>query len=132
LEGLYGWKKPLKGFSAANRPVQISSWITMGRGSRGGTMREGAGPSIANMAVFAQDWWKWWGGLQPKWRTRREDDASCFQRAAYPERTRENWEALHCPGPNGVMTVMGAYFGGVGAQKKGKSTGNRGRKRWRI
>ncbi|KAK7027826.1 hypothetical protein R3P38DRAFT_3190954 [Favolaschia claudopus] len=120
LEALYGWKKPLRGFSAKNRPVQISSWITMGRGARGGTMRQGAGPSIADMDTFARDWWKWWGGLQPKWRTRREDDPTRFQRVSYPERTQENWAALHNPGPNGVMTVMGSLLWWGKSAKQGK------------
>ncbi|KAJ7226780.1 hypothetical protein GGX14DRAFT_693001 [Mycena pura] len=92
LERNFQWQKGAgKSLGSKNRPSQIASWVSVGRGTRGGPMGKGAGPCIGSVADFEKEWWLWWGTLQPKWR----------------ERIGAN---LRFPGQNGALNLVATLY----------------------
>ncbi|KAI0739829.1 hypothetical protein C8Q80DRAFT_1222092 [Daedaleopsis nitida] len=56
-------------------------------------------PKIADEATFAERWWKWWGGLQPAWRS--------WDSQGRPTIGGEgDWECLKKPGQNGMLIAL--------------------------
>ncbi|KAK7050131.1 hypothetical protein R3P38DRAFT_3173191 [Favolaschia claudopus] len=108
LERAYEWEKTQVGLKTTNRPSPVSSWIRAGRGTRGGIMSGGFGPSIGNIVKYEEGWWDWWRALQPAWRVK--DAANRFERGEYPQPTAENWLTLRAPGPNGSLSLVASLY----------------------
>ena len=49
---------------------------------------------------FAPSWWKWWDGLNPEWRPRK--DGRPVQGGT------GDWSSMLKPGPNGFLTIIGS------------------------
>ncbi|KAJ6450441.1 hypothetical protein C8R47DRAFT_937340, partial [Mycena vitilis] len=114
LERGYGWKLGApRGLTAANRPGQVSTWVGLGRGARGGWISNGVGPQIDSLAVYDAAWWKWWGGMQPTWRKKDAGKPGRFTREAYPTGAQANkaaWASLRHLGQNGVVTLAATLY----------------------
>ncbi|KAJ7702594.1 hypothetical protein B0H16DRAFT_1347527, partial [Mycena metata] len=112
LERCYGWKKGGGNSSLGkkdDRPSQLSQWVGVGRGSRGGKMATD-GPEIPSLAIYGTKWWNWWGTLQPEWREAAVGKPGRFSRTSYPPKTPENWVKLRLPGPNGMLGVVATLY----------------------
>ncbi|KAJ7800261.1 hypothetical protein B0H14DRAFT_2276923, partial [Mycena olivaceomarginata] len=88
-----GKPKGLKGSSL--RPQQVMDWIRDGRG-RSQVLR-----AIADITEFKNDWWAWWRGMQPDWRTAGDN-------AAVPNGA--DWGVLAVPGQNGLLSVVACLY----------------------
>ncbi|KAJ7717300.1 hypothetical protein DFH07DRAFT_762058, partial [Mycena maculata] len=127
VERGYKWEKGGKGLATLHRPPQVGAWVTAGRGARGGAMRNGVGPAILDLAVFEEQWWQWWSGLQPMWRVAAKGNTGNgkatslrFSRDLYPAAGSDAWQSLRHPGPNGALSLVGTlYWWGVKLQKEG-------------
>ncbi|KAJ7734663.1 hypothetical protein B0H16DRAFT_1467509 [Mycena metata] len=111
LERVYNWDKGKKNqeLGKVNRPAAVSSWISRTRGSRSRPEADTV-PKIPSLAVYEQDWWKWWATLQPTWRLPDVGRPDRFTRGSYPPPQRENWHPLRVPGQNGVLSVVAALY----------------------
>ncbi|KAK6996594.1 hypothetical protein R3P38DRAFT_2565172, partial [Favolaschia claudopus] len=110
LERAFGWDNPSRGLPKINRPAQVSAWVTHGRGSRGGIMREGAGPALADAEAFGKQWWAWWGKLQPAWRVPKDGAEGRFVRGEFPGVEKDMWSSLRFSGQNGVLSLIACLF----------------------
>ncbi|KAJ7741970.1 hypothetical protein DFH07DRAFT_750702 [Mycena maculata] len=114
LERTYKWDKGTKGgkgLSTLNCPLQLSVWITAGRGGRGGVLGNGVGPTIASLAVYDTNWWKWWDGLQPAWRIADRGRPGRFIRDVYPAgKPEDTYLPTHHPGPNGALSLVATLY----------------------
>ncbi|KAJ7572779.1 hypothetical protein C8J56DRAFT_806466 [Mycena floridula] len=95
LERLYGWQEE-GAFTSANRPKEVSVWIS------GGRTRMKKRPSIRPSKTYANAWWKWWVSLQPEWRGRGNRPTKW--------NVQDDWEALKVPGKNGMTSVLAGLF----------------------
>ncbi|KAJ7649147.1 hypothetical protein DFH06DRAFT_918972, partial [Mycena polygramma] len=122
LERGYRWTVgAVRGLSSTNRPSQVASWVSLGRGGRGGWISNGVGPKIVSLAVFDAAWWAWWKELQPKWRVQDGGRPGRFTRDTYPPRRKENWSSLRHPGQNGVLSLVATlYWWGKAVEQAGE------------
>ncbi|KAK7031320.1 hypothetical protein R3P38DRAFT_3187034 [Favolaschia claudopus] len=110
LEKEYKWERSQRGLSTKNRPSQVASWITAGRGSRG-PMGHGAGPTLSNITGYDESWWEWWGGLQPSWRIVDGNKTGRFKREEYPAGSdAKDWVTLRFPGKNGALSLVASLY----------------------
>ncbi|KAJ6452135.1 hypothetical protein C8R47DRAFT_1229557 [Mycena vitilis] len=103
IEAACGFAVPPHKLSAKERPDIIQKWIN---GARGAKQRV---PPITDPVAFAASWWRWWGLLQPAWRTTDNDGKWVISESYDGE-----WDdkLLHW-GPNGLLSVVAAlYFWG--------------------
>ncbi|KAK7028486.1 hypothetical protein R3P38DRAFT_3190082 [Favolaschia claudopus] len=110
LERAYGWESGRRGLPSDGRPSQVSSWVSLARGSRGGSMGEGRGPTLADTVKFEKEWWGWWGKLQPEWRVRDEQREGRWARDERPATGPDTWTSLRFPGPNGILSLVACLF----------------------
>ncbi|KAJ7079041.1 hypothetical protein C8R43DRAFT_910212 [Mycena crocata] len=111
LEGTFGWQQGgTSGLTNIDRPTEVRKWIGAGRGSRGGPMANGVGPSIKSLAVFDDLWWRWWGALQPSWRVKDIGRPGRFVRSSYPRLAESSWAELRHPGKNGCLSLVAALY----------------------
>ncbi|KAJ7025313.1 hypothetical protein C8F04DRAFT_1191583 [Mycena alexandri] len=93
---------------AEHRPKEVSAWIKGGRDRA--TM-----PVVNNVGKYVQEWDRWWGGLQPKWR-RRDRDGNLM--AGGEVGYGDNWGVLCRAGPNGCLSVVASlYLWGTGQKQ---------------
>jgi hypothetical protein len=118
LQSAYNWVKMPSGSKASwnakasGRPHQLNAWVKGGRGAAGRNlgMRNGVGPAIISLAVYDEQWWRWWANVQPRWRTEDRGRPGRFLRDAYPEPTTRNWGELRHPGPNGALNFVASLY----------------------
>lgn len=55
-------------------------------------------PTITDVGAYGQQWWLWWGALQPEWRTSEE---RCFCRSPLGQ-----FDTLMRPGKNGMFLIL--------------------------
>ncbi|KAI0735943.1 hypothetical protein C8Q76DRAFT_573844, partial [Earliella scabrosa] len=98
LERSYGWQTSPRGLAATHRPDAVGEWLRVLRRDLDKS------PVIKDEVEYANQWWAWWGGLQPNWRSRDDrgrpiidDSAACGE---------NTWEGLRKPGANGVLMVL--------------------------
>ncbi|PPR05744.1 hypothetical protein CVT26_008497, partial [Gymnopilus dilepis] len=97
LEAIYAFKGNSK-LKSYGRPQAVGQWI---KRARSPTYK----PDI-NVKQFQTDFWIWWSGLQPEWRTVEDGLA--------PMDVLGDWAVLDAPGPNGWPSVLVAlYFWGL-------------------
>ncbi|KAJ7638043.1 hypothetical protein DFH06DRAFT_922956, partial [Mycena polygramma] len=74
-------------------------------------------PAVTNVAAYAEEWYGWWGFMQPKWR-RRTTDGKWKNGGETQYGGNEEWGVLDRPGPNGCLSVVASlYFWGVCADQ---------------
>ena len=56
-------------------------------------------PLIADSEKYGQQWWSWWGSLQPEWRMRNHTGRPVIGGCG-------EWEVLKKPGKNGLRIVL--------------------------
>lgn len=101
LEAGYGWQTGSTHLSAKGRPQKITAWINNGRKSF--VLESG------NCEAFAEQWWKWWLMLQPKWRG--VDPINPLRPLPVGETTfGDKWGLLKVPGKNGLLTVVAGIW----------------------
>ncbi|KAJ6493870.1 hypothetical protein DFH09DRAFT_946897 [Mycena vulgaris] len=122
IERGHKWQKIGRKLSTVNRPSEVGTWVTAGRGGQGGATAKGVGPAMRAIAVFEREWWVWWGGLQPPWRVADRGKPGRFARDVYPTPSGENWDTLCHPGQNGLLCLVASlYWWGktvVGGERK--------------
>ncbi|KAJ7856843.1 hypothetical protein B0H14DRAFT_2257617, partial [Mycena olivaceomarginata] len=67
IEAASKFQNPKEALSSKGRPKIIADWIGGGQGQKQAAL------VVKNGKKFGKEWWKWWDGLQPEWRLRRED-----------------------------------------------------------
>lgn len=113
LETAFGFDEQIYGVLPADqRPKAVNMWIKGGR-----TTKTSKIPDIKNTAKYADQWYRWWDLLQPKWRLRDHDGVwKAGGDATYGG--DNEWGSLDNPGPNGCLSVVaGLYFWGVHLEK---------------
>ncbi|KAJ7086892.1 hypothetical protein B0H15DRAFT_781927 [Mycena belliarum] len=112
IERGYEWdmNKGGRGLSKRGRPAEVSAWVSAGRGLRKGPLANGVGPGIRSLAVFDATWWRWWGSLQPEWRSKCRGTPGKFERDVYPDSHGDTWSSLRHPGQNGVLSVVASLY----------------------
>ncbi|EDR12543.1 uncharacterized protein LACBIDRAFT_312075 [Laccaria bicolor S238N-H82] len=82
---------PNAGFKVDNRPPEVAFWVGRGRKS---------------VPLFEAGWWKWWKGLQPKWRSAVEVEGPLT--ATHREVTdgEGGWASVDKHGQNAFLTVL--------------------------
>ena len=88
---------PNAGFKVDNRPPEVAFWVGRGRKSA---------PLVKNLPSFEAGWWKWWKGIQPKWRSAVEVEGPLT--AAHREVTdgEGGWASVDKHGQNAFLTVL--------------------------
>ncbi|KAJ7712967.1 hypothetical protein DFH07DRAFT_691429, partial [Mycena maculata] len=69
-------------------------------------------PVVQDPKKYVRDWWGWWGGLQPEWRT-KDSEGTWVIRGDYGK----EWDVLSFWGINGTLSVVASvYFWGCSVQ----------------
>lgn len=89
LESTYKFANVRAGYSPKGRPEILSNWIKYGRSRV-------ANPSITNLKMFKEHFWRWWSALQPEW---REVSVEVMMPG-------ESWESAMFPGVNGMCSIV--------------------------
>ncbi|KAK0438386.1 hypothetical protein EV421DRAFT_1714355, partial [Armillaria borealis] len=96
FEGAYGFAEKGKGLGAKNRPACVHAFMKEHR-------RWGKPQDIGDLTVFNEEWWAWWGSLQPSGRT---EGMFNFAR---PKKL--DWEGLErCNGGTGFILMLGSLL----------------------
>ncbi|KAJ6479198.1 hypothetical protein C8R47DRAFT_983627 [Mycena vitilis] len=104
LEQSYNFALGDSKLTATDRPVEVQGWIGDGRRRP---------RTVTNVVTFQTKWWKWWAGLQPKWR------GSIMDTPARAPPADADWTCLTVPGQNGMLTVVATlYWWGCAEKKK--------------
>ncbi|KAJ6533823.1 hypothetical protein DFH09DRAFT_844047, partial [Mycena vulgaris] len=69
-------------------PKQVGVWVKNAR----------IGTPVLVIEKFIEEWGVWWMDIQPKWRIRDGELVT--------DGTTGSWDALRCPGPNGLLNVL--------------------------
>ncbi|KAJ7027249.1 hypothetical protein C8F04DRAFT_1189686 [Mycena alexandri] len=78
-----------RGFAPSGRPSEVGYWVKCAR--------KGA-PNILDVKVFATQWLRWWGSINPKWRVGVDGSLKRVEEGA--------WEEMERPGANGFLSVL--------------------------
>ncbi|KAI0055827.1 hypothetical protein BV25DRAFT_1788094, partial [Artomyces pyxidatus] len=78
--------------STTDRPSEMAHWIRRKRDYA-------KPPPIEDVQEFADNFRRWWGGMQPEWRGRQWP----LKRDSIPG---ETWEATRKGGANGIVIVI--------------------------
>lgn len=78
-----------------DRPAEVGHWFQYGR-------RWDKMPLVAQdeLGRYSEDWWKWWGGLQPDFRGK---DLKTMSRVV---NAPVDWTELLKGGPNGLFVIL--------------------------
>ena len=82
-------------------------------------------PLIVDLEQYGQQWWSWWGSLQPEWRMRDHTGRPVIG-------GRGEWEALKKPGKYGLRVVLLslAWWGLQAKDRKPEDSSNAAIKEW--
>jgi len=104
FEAKSDFKESKKKLLTANRPNAVKAWIQRARSPAWN-------PPISDAAAYGSEFKKWWSALQPGWRKSRSGEI-LFSKVV------GDWEVLHRPGLNGILSVVaGLFFWGVALQE---------------
>ncbi|KAJ7840775.1 hypothetical protein B0H13DRAFT_1649441 [Mycena leptocephala] len=126
VEEAHSFDSDVKGtLPTTGRPDVLHDWVKGGRGSKTKKI-----PVIKKFSSYPAVWQGWWDSLQPAWR-KRGVDGHWEIGGEYSE----DWEALDCPGVNGVLNLAASlYFWGHQAEearaKEGEEWFTENRKLW--
>ncbi|KAJ7168774.1 hypothetical protein C8R46DRAFT_897828, partial [Mycena filopes] len=109
LEERFGFDEPppLRGLGKELRPLEVTTWINAGRGTRSKNVYDAG---IRDVGDYGTRWRAWWDSLQPEWRKKDKHGA----RKVYSEYDEGmDWDTLASRGPNGTLSVVASlYFWG--------------------
>ena len=78
-----------RGLPRAHRPAEVSLWIQNAREKP---------LAVENATAYERDWWQWWDGMNPSWRTRVD--------GRLQQGGNGDWSCFYKSGPNGFLSVL--------------------------
>ncbi|KAJ7889248.1 hypothetical protein B0H13DRAFT_1626786 [Mycena leptocephala] len=107
LETVFGFDEQVYGvLPAEHRPKPVNAWIKGGR-----TTKTTKIPDITHIDKYADQWKRWWDGLQPKWR--RQDGDGHWMVGGDATYSKDNkWGSSITPGPMAVSAWLPVFTSG--------------------
>ncbi|KAJ7471337.1 hypothetical protein B0H11DRAFT_1682174, partial [Mycena galericulata] len=108
IEAACAFENAKQALPSKGRPDHVGRWIQAARGRR-----NQPNPVVQDTKKYEEEWWGWWNGLQPAWRTKEPDGVTWTLGGNYGN----DWETLLYWGQNGMLSVVASlYFWGCAAE----------------
>ncbi|EEB97225.1 hypothetical protein MPER_03502 [Moniliophthora perniciosa FA553] len=92
MEKSYGFHSSTRALPTESRPSAVTWWTKRARTIKGV-------PPSTTEAQFPQSVITWWDSMMPSWRTQNQD-------GHWAQTGEGDWGILHCPGQNGLLSVL--------------------------